>query len=425
MDMTIKADIVKRETIKPSSPTPLELGHFKLSLFDRFYPVFYTPLILFYAGRDDGGAAYEKLRWSTTALSEVLALFYPLAGRIVHNLSLECLDQGAEYLEAAVNCDLSRVLQEPDMAVLGKFLPATAYIESANATAAPLLLVRAKFFECGRLAIGLCIMHKVADAVTLPKATGAIKEAMIPEFCTASMFPPPDSLANSIPSVVPTKEKCVRRRFLLESTRVAAPRKRIAGQGGPAPTAVEAVSALVLEVLTAASRKKKTNLSKTATPRPSLLSQTVNLRRRIKPQLSSNLTGNLVGFFVARADEREMEMRGLFVRPREALEGYYKRLVKRLHGDDACAAICEETKEFGELCTSWCRFPFYEADFGWGRPVWACTESAESPNLFVLMDASDGGGIEVWLTLREEDMATVERDADLLEFASLNPTICW
>ncbi|KAI5332689.1 hypothetical protein L3X38_022818 [Prunus dulcis] len=22
------------------------------------------------------------------------------------------------------------------------------------------------------------------------------------------------------------------------------------------------------------------------------------------------------------------------------------------------------------VCSSWCRFPFYEADFGWGKPSW-------------------------------------------------------
>ncbi|XP_030527401.2 BAHD acyltransferase At5g47980-like [Rhodamnia argentea] len=443
--MTIEVDIVKRETIKPSSPTPPELRHFKLSLFDQFYPIFYTPLILFYAGSDPSEAAQEKSRRLTTSLPEVLTRFYPFAGRIVDNLSLGCVDQGAEYLEAVVNCDLSRVLKEPDTAVLRTFLPATADIERADATTMPLVLVQANFFECGGSAIGLCVMHKVADAEALctfvnawaGTATGAITEAMIPEFRTASMFPPLDSLANSFPSIVPAKEKCVRRRFLLESSKVAALRKRIEGPGGPASTAVEAVSALLWKCSATASRKKKANLNKMETPRTTMLSQTVNLRRRMEPQLPSNLAGNLAGYFLTRADEREMEMRVLAVRLREALEGYCESHVKRLQGDGACAAICEETKEFGELlgkslvmdemdfysCTSWCRFPFYEADFGWGRPVWACQESADCPNFFMLMDARDSGGIEVCLTLREEDMALFEQDPDLLEFASLNPTI--
>ncbi|KAF8018544.1 hypothetical protein BT93_H3429 [Corymbia citriodora subsp. variegata] len=415
--MTLIVEIVKRETVKPLSPTPPELRRFELSLFDQFYPIFYTPFILFYTGGGGGSvAASERSRWLVAALSEVLARFYTLAGRIVDNSLLECVDQGAEYLEAAVGCDLSRVLEEPDMAVLGKFLPPTADIESADVAAMPLVLVQVNFFECGGSAISLCVMHKVADAETMCAfakawagvANQAINEATIPEFSMASMFPPLDSLANSYPSSIPVKNKCVRLQ------------KRIAGWGGPEPTAGEAISALVWKCSAAASRKNNTNIDKTATPRPTMLSQTVNLRRWMEPQLPSKLAGNLVG---------------------EALKGYCEHHVRRLQGDDACEAICELSEEFGELqaksliedemdfysCTSWCRFPFYEANFGWGRPVWACRESAEGggPNSILLMDARDGGGIEVWLALSEEDMALAEHYPDLREFASLNPSNRW
>ncbi|KAL6201966.1 hypothetical protein ACLB2K_025678 [Fragaria x ananassa] len=73
--------------------------------------------------------------------------------------------------------------------------------------------------------------------------------------------------------------------------------------------------------------------------------------------------------------------------------------------------------------TSWCRFPFYEADFGWGKPLMSIPATVELKNLITLMNTSDGGGVEARLTLKEEDMAIFEKNEMLLAFASLNPTV--
>ncbi|KAL7244445.1 hypothetical protein ACSBR1_016654 [Camellia fascicularis] len=48
-------------------------------------------------------------------------------------------------------------------------------------------------------------------------------------------------------------------------------------------------------------------------------------------------------------------------------------------------------------CTSMCNGGMYEANFGWGRPVWVSLGGAEDPlvmNLIFFMDTKSGGGIE-------------------------------
>ncbi|XP_048436065.1 uncharacterized protein LOC103930899 isoform X2 [Pyrus x bretschneideri] len=60
------------------------------------------------------------------------------------------------------------------------------------------------------------------------------------------------------------------------------------------------------------------------------------------------------------------------------------------------------------------RFPFYEPNFGWGKPPWV-TLGTEFKNLIVLMDTRDGDGIEVSLNLKEEDLAIFESNRELLE----------
>ena len=37
---------------------------------------------------------------------------------------------------------------------------------------------------------------------------------------------------------------------------------------------------------------------------------------------------------------------------------------------------------------------YYEADFGWGKPVWLSIGSVSLPNAALLSDTSDGEGVE-------------------------------
>ncbi|KAL7207297.1 hypothetical protein ACSBR1_029289 [Camellia fascicularis] len=76
--------------------------------------------------------------------------------------------------------------------------------------------------------------------------------------------------------------------------------------------------------------------------------------------------------------------------------------------------------------TSWCKLGFYEADFGWGKPLWVsgvgCLGGSVFLNLIILMETRSGDEIEAWVTLDEQEMAILEHDTELLTFASLDPS---
>ncbi|KAJ9709679.1 hypothetical protein PVL29_001250 [Vitis rotundifolia] len=86
----IKVEVISRDTIKPSSPTPAHLRHFQLSFLDQTLTPTLMPIILFYPMDGD----VKK------TLSKTLIQFYPLAGRVEDNLFIDCSDQGIPYLEA-------------------------------------------------------------------------------------------------------------------------------------------------------------------------------------------------------------------------------------------------------------------------------------------------------------------------------------
>lgn len=70
--------------------------------------------------------------------------------------------------------------------------------------------------------------------------------------------------------------------------------------------------------------------------------------------------------------------------------------------------------------SSWCNSPFYEADFGWGKPTWVATAMNQN-RAAVFLDARDHG-IEVWLGLEPQVMSKFELNPDIIQFASFLPT---
>ena len=87
----------------------------------------------------------------------------------------------------------------------------------------------------------------------------------------------------------------------------------------------------------------------------------------------------------------------------------------------------ESKKEYVDvhMFTSWCRFPTYEADFGWEKPTQISRCYTSFP-MASLQDAESGDGIEVWVSLSKENMLLFQQDGDNMAFSSsgtpLQPT---
>lgn len=118
----MEVEVVSRDTIKPSSPTPDHLRHYKLSFLDQIQVPVFMPLVIFFP-RDDVVSLDEKCSRIKRSLADALAKFYPLAGRVRDNLYVDCNDEGALYVEARVRCKLSDILENPVPRVLNRFLP--------------------------------------------------------------------------------------------------------------------------------------------------------------------------------------------------------------------------------------------------------------------------------------------------------------
>ncbi|KAF9672605.1 hypothetical protein SADUNF_Sadunf11G0059800 [Salix dunnii] len=439
MSAPLRMEIMQRETIKPSSPTPLDLRSLKLSVLDQFMPIAHITLVLFYPSNgndtDHLGKAEETSLLLKTSLSEALTLFYPFAGRLKDNSSIECDDHGAEYIEARIHCILSDILRKPDTEVLKQLLPAA--ISDAVTARDSQLLVQASFFDCGGLAIGVNLSHKVADAATLTSfincwaatALSSSTEVIIsPVFMGDSIFPQMDLPIPILP-VDLIRGESVRKRFVFEAPKITALRAKAISASVPNPTRVESVTALIWKCAMSASR------SNLGVPRKAVLSLDVNIRKRLVPALPDSYGGNYVGSISARMEDHDdLELQGIVSRIRKDLTEFGEHYATITHGGDISLAICKTVEDFGNMamskdidyynCTSWCNFGLYGADFGWGKPTWLSPVfTIELKNAVCLIDTRDGDGIEAWISLSPEDMALFESNKELLEFSAANPSV--
>ncbi|BBH01530.1 HXXXD-type acyl-transferase family protein [Prunus dulcis] len=336
------------------------------------------------------------------SLSEVLTLFYPLAGRLrVENHFVDCNDKGIPYLEGQVkpNCQLCDFLNDPVPDDLQKFVPFEAHDHNEFS-----LGVQLNMFECGGFAIGLSVSHKLADGLSmlmLTKTWAAISrgeydnlEAKIehPEFVSATLFPPKEMTRYYSHAGI-TKNK-VTKRFVFDSSAIEDLREKYTSleNNEKRPSRVETLSAFIWRRFVEATKGDP--------------DQNID---------DKNNSGDN-----DYDDEDEESCHGMVRRVREEISKIDKDYVKRLQqGDEhfkfmnrlALTSIRSGGKVVTSYFSSLCRFPLYDMDFGWGRPAWVGIQPLPLNNLIVFVDTKETGGIEAYVTLADlHVMAKFESD---------------
>ncbi|KAI3424005.1 uncharacterized protein J3R85_010654 [Psidium guajava] len=439
----MEVTITSREHIKPSTPTPHHLRTYKLCLLDQLIPAPFAPIVLFFSpdDRPERPAVPAKLELLKNSLSTTLTRFYPLAGNLKDDLTVDYDDEGASYVEARVNRSLSEFLAHPDLLLLCKLLPVDLTPKETY-SGSRITNIQANVFECGGIAIGVCIAHKILDGAALStflkgwSATARSDKVVIPDFAAASLFPTEDLWLRDTSMVtwgsLFKKGKSITGRFLFDASAIATLKSRAKGSDSKRPTSVESVSAFLWQRCMSAATERRNG-----TRRPSILSHVVNLRKRIEPPASDCSLGNILWISSAKcASNTDRSLPVLAHEVKNSISRIDGHFVEQLRGTDRNGRITDSLKEMSGAVasedgadhfgvSSWCKLGFNEVDFGWGRPVWVSsygTSGSVFMNLVILADTREGDGIEAWVTLDESEMAVLEGDEELRTLASVDPS---
>ena len=424
--------------IKPSVPTPPHLRTLKQSPVDQVQNSVKTAVVLYYSADGSTGTDQEverrRINLLETSLSETLTRFYPLAGRYIKDGNwVDCNDEGVEFFVAKAKGRLSEFLSMRD-----EMIDQLSHLAGGGFTS-PVLSIQINMFECGGLVIGIRISHHLVDgfsaACFITSWATASRQGMDdmiwPAFGMASILP-----ANDLPKMKPMPaliglDKIVTKRIVFDGAEISALRARAHDPSFPRqPSRVEVVTALIWRALMRVSRAKHGDSLRT-----SLAAHSINFRSRIVPPLPPWSFGNLVSRattrFVVAAESGGFntevpvpELKDLVGLLIDSLTKSKETMVGR---EDVFSTLLRTRNELHEavekgevdvyMFTSWGNFPFYEIDFGWGKPVWLSRIPLpyESTSL---LDTEDGDGIEAWVCFNKQDMSLFLRDEDILAFTS-------
>ncbi|KAL0387830.1 UNVERIFIED_CONTAM: Pelargonidin 3-O-(6-caffeoylglucoside) 5-O-(6-O-malonylglucoside) 4'''-malonyltransferase [Sesamum radiatum] len=395
----MKVNVVSKKLIRPYKTTPPHLRTYRISLIDELNPSMHVIRILFYPS--DQVVNGKHVKSLEESLSQVLPLFYPLAGRYHKDEHyVDCNDEGAEFSIAEVDCKLRQLIgPEVKPEQLNLLLPLE--IGAADEPTDPMLAVQINKFQCGGLAIDM------------------------PDFDSPTYFPPQniDPIQFGVSRTRDTSN--LTKRFVFDKNAIEMLRERLSPEWRKErpPSRVVVVSAVLAQAILRADRKKH------GKSRASIIGQAVNVRERTIPPISKYACGTWasMSFLESTADESY------------ALECNFIEIVSEMRkvtiqGIKDCERILSD-REFGRKVlidcefeaaqksdspdtkviwiSDWSKFEDYELDFGYGKPIWASLADVPVQDFMILMNTKDNDGVEAWVFMRETDMPYLEQDEDL------------
>ncbi|XP_022925232.1 spermidine hydroxycinnamoyl transferase-like [Cucurbita moschata] len=439
-------------TVIPSHPTPT--GAFSVSECDQYRAWTHLPSVYVYKSPAAEVIIVESLK---TSLSQILVPFYPLAGRLHWlpggRLELDCCAAGALFVEASTNAKLEDYGDFAPSDAVRELVPSVDY--NSPIEELPLLLFQVTRFSCGGVVIGVANCHTVVDgasAVTFINSWASMargektvetilqplhdrkflmpeKPLRPPRFDHVEFTKPPPLILGSSNTEEEAKKETTSALLKLTKEQIEKLKKRansnltnqtmdVADEVQPRP--YSRFEAITGHMWVCACKARNTGESR----QPTVIRIPIDVRRRMKPPIPENFSGN--SSFVVSTPE--CEFGELMSQPLSYAAGKIREGTWKMTGEYAQSAVdyLAGQDDFNRLRTSfhskvpvqasfwgnpnlsigsWMSFPFYEADFGWGRPSYFTPATLNTDGKsYIMVGPSDDGSLIIAIRLQTRHM---------------------
>ncbi|KAG8651884.1 shikimate O-hydroxycinnamoyltransferase-like [Manihot esculenta] len=425
----MKIDIKESNLIHQAEDLPNN-QHQWLSNLDRIHERNNIPTVYFYKAADHPISFESKVL--KEALSKVLVPFYPVAGRLGRDnkgrLEIVCNNEGVLFIEAETDSELDEVGDLMPVEV-SQLIPSVDY--SQGISSFPILAVQVTKFKCGGLSLGLRFHHILADgfgalhfintwcdvarglSITMPpfidRTILRCRAPPTPTFEHAE-YDKPLSM-NSATQILTSQQNCIQI-FKITLQQLETLKNKVKNADGK-------TKYTTYEILTAHIWRCTCKARALSNNQPIKLFIPINGRSRLHPPLPPNFFGNVI--FSATLFALSGEILS------ETLKNTVERIDKKIKriDDEYMRSAIDYLEVMDDLTpilrgantcrcpnlniVSWMRLPFYDADFGMGKPIIVRPANPLEGKVYIMQTPSDDGSWQLAICLLADHMQSFQR----------------
>ncbi|PWA46855.1 Chloramphenicol acetyltransferase-like domain-containing protein [Artemisia annua] len=320
------------------------------------------------------------------------------------NRTVDCNDQGAEFIQAQVDMTIQELvdLKMDDPKEMSKLLPFNIWAKEQVHD--PILATQVTMFHCGGLALGVSLAHRIGDASTfitflnqwaaLSRRDTDVELFDMGNFTSSSLFPRRglSPMEPGLATFEPMDNYVTKKLWFHESAILKMKAKAtLNGKNNSRPLSkARLVSALLWKAFIGVDHASSGH------HRDSALVQPINLRRKkVTNALANHVTQNIEEYSKVGSDNHETA---------QMISNSFSQLTN-----------VQDTTNLIWL-SSWCNFHFYGINFGFGEPITISFGTAPFKRGMMLLDDSKGNGVEAYVSMRGKDVPYFEQDEDIKAF---------
>ncbi|KAL8456957.1 hypothetical protein ACS0TY_034980 [Phlomoides rotata] len=424
----MKISVKESTLVAPAAATPS--ARLWISNLDLVMSSTHMNSVYFY--RPSDGPDFFDTAALKAALGRALVYFYPLAGRLMKGedgrLEIDCNADGVLFVAAESDGVLDDLGDFAPTAEHRLLVPTVDY--SKDISTHPLLVAQVTRFRCGGVSLGIGNQHNVVDGSSglhfvnswarmarglditilpfLDRTLLRARDPPRPQFkhieyepyipCNDTHNPPAEESTTIISMFKLTHDQL----STLKST------WQREGEGN------KVVSYTSYEMLTAHIWRCVCR-ARGLSPSPTKLYIATDGRSRLRPPLPQGYFGNVIFTTTVFAFSADLQSKPVLYgasKIHDALarmdDNYLKSALDflELHTDRKALVRGAHTYRNPNLgVTSWARLPIYDADFGWGRPIFMGPAGIPYEGLcYVLGSPTNDGSLSIAISLQKQHM---------------------